>query len=151
MGVWAFILCIRHRWRKTKEQQPRRFSLIRKQSYVICVLSTRSFDWNLEAINIWTHCQLIWSGKVCIWLSVWEFQQLFLWQPFLNKFIHVENWETDHLQHDLYVDISNKFTLARVFVSHACTCTQINVNSFINNLVLFTRINSVLMRVPHIQ
>ena len=24
----------------------------------------------------------------------------------LNKLMHVENWETDHLQHDLYVDIS---------------------------------------------
>ena len=35
--------------------------------------------------------------------------------------IHVENWETDHLQHDLYVDISYEFTLAWVLVSHACT------------------------------
>ena len=158
MGVWAFIFCTGHRWRKTKEQQPSRFSKQifpeKKQRslllYVICVLSTRRCDWNLEALNIWTHCQFIWSGKVCIWLSVWEFQKLFLWQPFLNKFMHVENWETDHLQHDFYVDISNKFTLAWVFVSHACTCTQITVNSFINNLVLITRIHAVLMRVPHI-
>ena len=42
-----------------------------------------------------------------------------------------DNWETDHLQHDL--DISYNFTLARVFVSHACT--QINMNTFINDLV----------------
>ena len=42
---------------------------------------------------------------------------------------------------NLYVDISYKFTFARVFVSHACT--QINLNALNNN--------SVLMRVPHIQ
>ena len=99
-----------------------RFSLNRRQRslllYVICVLSTRSFEWNLESIDIWTNCQFIWTGKVYIWLLVWEFQKLFLWQPCFNKPMHVENWETDHLQPDLYVDISNKFTLVWVFLMH---------------------------------
>ena len=102
------------------------------------VSSTRSFEWNLEAINTWTNCKFIWSGKVYIWLSVWEFQKLFLWQPCLNKLKHVENWETDQLQHNLYLDMSYKFTLAWVFVSH--TCTQITVNTLTNDLVLFTGI-----------
>ena len=48
----------------------------------------------------------------------------------------IENWNTDHLQHYLYVDISYKFTLAFIFVSHACT--QITINTFINDLVFFT-------------
>ena len=127
---------------ENNETIPCRFSLNRRQRslllYVICVLSTRGFEWNLESIDIWTNCQFIWTGKVYIWLLVWEFQKLFLWQPCLNKPMPVENWETDHLQPDLYVDISNKFTLVWVFVSHACT--QITVNTFINNLVLFTGI-----------
>ena len=102
------------------------------------VSSTRTLSGILEPINIWTNCQFIWSGKVYIWLSVWEFQKLFLWQPCLNKLKHVENWETDQLQHNLYLDMSYKFTLAWVFVSH--TCTQITVNTLTNDLVLFTGI-----------
>ena len=81
------------------------------------VSSTWSFEWNFGTINIWTNCQFIWSRKVYIWLSVWEFQKLFLWQPCLNKGMYVENWETDQLQHDMYVDISHKFTLALAWVS----------------------------------
>ena len=124
------------------ETIPSRFSLSRKQRslllYVICIQHTKVLSWILESINTWTNCQFIWSGKVYIWLSVWEFKKLCLWQPCLNKLMHVENWETDQLQHDLYVDISYKFTLAWVFVSHACT--QITVNTFTNDLVLFTGI-----------
>ena len=98
------------------------------------VSSTRSFDWNLESINICTNCQFIWSAEVYIWLPVWEFKTLCLWQPCLNKLMHVENWHTDHLQHYyLYVDISCKFTLARVFVSNA----GITINTFVNDLVFF--------------
>ena len=52
--------------------------------------------------------------------------------PCLNKLMQIENWETDHVQYSLYVDISYKFTLACVFVSHACR--QITVNTFINDL-----------------
>ena len=51
-----------------------------------------------------------------------------------------KNWETDHLQHDLYGDISYKFTLSGVFVSHACT--QITMDTFINDLVLLAGIQS---------
>ena len=52
---------------------------------------------------------------------------------------NLKNYASDHLQHYLYVDISYKFTLAWdiwVFVSHACT--QITINTFINDLVIFT-------------
>ena len=48
----------------------------------------------------------------------------------------LESPNTDYLQHYLYVGISYKFTLARVFVSHACT--QITLNTAINDLVFFT-------------
>ena len=48
----------------------------------------------------------------------------------------LESPNTDYLQHYLYVGISYKFTLARVFVSHACT--QITLNTSINDLVFFT-------------
>ena len=63
------------------------------------------------------YCQFIWSGKVYLFLSVWEFKKLCLWQPRLDKLMHIENWNTDHLQHYLYVDVSYKFTLAWVFVN----------------------------------
>ena len=36
------------------------------------------------------------------------------------------NGETDHLQYDLFVNISYKFTLAEVFVSYACTRITLN-------------------------
>ena len=65
------------------------------------------FDGSLEA-TIWRKCPFIWAGKVYIWLSLRKFQKLWLSQPRLNKLMHFENWETDHLQHDLYVDISYK-------------------------------------------
>ena len=145
MGVGAFTFCTGHRWYVTQktnslETIPSRFSLNRKQRslllYVICVQYTK-FWVEFWTINIWTNCQFIWSGKVYIRLSVWEFQKLFLWHC-LKKVVHVENWETYQLQHDLYVDISYKFTLAWVFVSH--TCTQITVNTLTNDLVLFTGI-----------
>ena len=63
------------------------------------VSSTLSFDWNLESINICTNCQLIWPGKVYIWLPVWEFKKLCLLQPCLNKFMLVEklNWLKSYL------------------------------------------------------
>ena len=32
--------------------------------------------------------------------------------------MHVENWETDHIQHDLYVDISYKFTFACMYTNN---------------------------------
>ena len=142
MGVWAFILCNRHRWdiqqknKKNMKTYQADFPWTENKE-VFCftssVSSTRSFDWNLESINICTNCQFIWSAEVYIWLPVWEFKTLCLWQPCLNKLMHVENWHTDHLQHYLYVDISCKFTLARVFVSHA----GITINTFVNDLVFF--------------
>ena len=73
--------------------------------------------------------------------SVYLTQKLCIWKPCLNNLRLVKNCETDHLQHDLYVDISYKFTLAWVFVSHALKAyTQITINTSINDLVLFTGI-----------
>ena len=123
MGVWAFILCTWHRWRKTKEERPwtntkqifpeqktKKSFALRHLCPVHEVLSG-----NLESISTWTNCQFIWSGKVYIWLLVWEFQKLFLC---LNKVMHVENWETDQLQHYLYVDISYSLFHGYLFVLH---------------------------------
>ena len=46
MGVWAFIFCTGHRWRKTKEQQPSRFSKQifpeKKKKEVFCFTSSVS-------------------------------------------------------------------------------------------------------------
>ena len=133
---------------KTKEQTMKTYQADfpwTENKEVFCfttsVSSTRSFDWNLESINICTNCQFIWSGKVYIWLPVWEFKKLCLWQPCVNKVMHVDReWNTDHLQHYLE-DISYKFTLAWVFVSHACT--QITINTFTNHPFSFTIITHV--------
>ena len=160
MGVLAFILCNRHRWRK-KKKRPTTLKQYHPEfpwtenKEVFCftsslsMASTRSFEWNLESINIWTNCQFIWSGKVYIWLSVWEFKKLCLWQPCLNKLMHVENWETDQLQHDLYVDISYKFhPCMGICFSFIYTNKCEHFHKWFGTLY---RDNSVLMRVPHIQ
>ena len=98
MGVWAVILRTRHRWHKAKEQKnheniPSRCSLNRKQRsllfYIICVQYMK-FWLEFGTINSWTNCQFIWSGKVYIWLSVWEFKKLCLWRPCLNNLVHVD-------------------------------------------------------------
>ena len=67
---------------KTKEQTMKTYQADfpwTENKEVFCftksVSSTRSFDWNLESINICTNCQFIWSGKVYIWLPVWEFKK----------------------------------------------------------------------------
>ena len=132
MGVGVFILCNGHRWRKAKEQQPwngpletipSRFLLNRKQRslllYVICVQYTKFW------VEIWNPLipgQIVNSfgqGKCTFDCQSGNFKNYS--SSNLNKVTHVENWETDQLQHYLYVDISYKFTLAWVFVSHACT------------------------------
>ena len=50
------------------------------------------------------------------------------------------NGETDHLQHDLFVDISYTFTLAYGFVSYACTRITMNTCLSGKKFVLFTSI-----------
>ena len=59
------------------ETIPSRLSLNRKQrsllGYVICVQCMKCWL-EFGIINIWTKCQFIWSGKVCIWL----------WQPVVS-------------------------------------------------------------------
>ena len=146
MGVWAFILCTGHRWRKTKEQQPwnntkqifpeqktKKFFALRHLCPVHEVLS-----------GIWKPLipeqivNLFGQGKCTFDCQSGNFKNYSSGWPCLNKVMHVESWETNQLQHDLNVDISYKFSLAWVFVSHACT--QITVNTFTNDLVLFTGI-----------
>ena len=85
---------------------------------------------SLEAI-IRTNCSFIWSS-VHLTVSLGISKPMAL--ASLIKLMHVENWETDHLQHDLYVDISYKFTFAWVLVSHACT--RIIINTCRNDLSL---------------
>ena len=48
------------------------------------------------------------------------------------------NGETDHLQHDLFVDISYKFFLALGIVSYACTRITMNTCLSGKKLVLST-------------
>ena len=128
-----------------------RFPLNRKQRsllrYVICVQYT-TFWVELGTVNVWTNCHFIWSGKAYIWLSVWDFQKLFLWQPCLNKLMHVENWETDQLQHDLYVDISYKFhPCMGICFSFIYTNKCEHFHKWFGTLY---RDNSVLMRVQYV-
>ena len=157
MGVLAFILCNRHRWRKKKrptalKQYHPEFP---ENKEVFCftsslsMASTRSFEWNLESINICTNCHFIWSGKVYIWLSDWEYQKLFLWQPCLNKLVHVErlrNWST------------STWLLCGHFIQiHSCmgicsSCMYTNKSEhFYKWFGTLCRDNSVLMRVPRIR
>ena len=102
MGVWASILCTWHRWRKTKEQRPwtntkqifpeqkaKKSFALRHLCPVHEVLSGI-----LESINTWTNCQFLWSGKVYIWLSVWEFEKLFLLSQQGHACWELRNWST---------------------------------------------------------
>ena len=146
VGVWAFIFCTGHRWRKTKEQQhwnntkqifpeqkTKRSFALRRLCPVHEVLSGMRNPLKCgQIVNSFG------QGKC-------TFQKLFLWQPCLNKLMHVENWGTDQLQHDLYVDISYKFTLSWVFVSHACMYTN-KCEHFHNWFGTLYSDNSVLMR-----
>ena len=127
MGVWAFILCVPDtddvkQKNNDLEPIPSRFSLNRKQRsvlfYLICV-QYRKF-W-VEFWNPLIPGQILNSfgqGKCTFDCQSGNLKD---YSSCLNKVMHVENWETDQLQHDLYVDISHKFTLAWVFVSHAYT------------------------------
>ena len=136
MGAWAFILCTGHRWCKTKEQQPwnntkqifpgqktRKSFALRHLCLLHEVLS-----------GIWSPLisgQIVNSfgqGKCTISKTI-------PLATILNKLMHVENWETMTCMWTIH---TNSLLHAWVFVSHACT--QINVNTFINDLVLFTGI-----------
>ena len=105
---------------KPMKQYQADFSLNRKQRsllvYVICVQYTKFWpefgSSYLDKLSI----HLIMEG-VHLTVSLGMLKTMLC----LNELMHVENWESDHLQHDLYVDISYEFTLAWVFVSHACT------------------------------
>ena len=146
MGVWAFILCTGHRWRKTKEQQPWNNTKQifpeqkTKKSFALGHLCPVHELW-VEIWNPLISGQIVNSfgqGKCTFDCQSGNFKNSSSGCPCLNKVMHVENWETDQLQHDSYVSISYKFTIAWVFVSYAYT--QITVNTFTNDLILFTGI-----------
>ena len=142
MGVCAFILCNRHRWHIKQKNKPWKHTKQifpeqkTKKSFALhhlCpVHEVLTGIWN-ALISVQIVNSLGQGIKAYIWLPVWEFKKLCLWHPCLNNLMHDENWNTDHLQHYLYVDTSYKFTLAWVFASRACT--QITINTFINDLV----------------
>ena len=154
MGDWAFILCTRHRWQKTKEQvtmktYPADFPRAENKEvflfYIICVQYTK-FWLELGTISIWTNCQFIWSGKVYILLSVWEFKKLCLWQPCLN--IAHACWEVKYWSPSALL-VCGHFTQI-----HSCMSicfSYIYTNNFHKWFGIFHSDNSVLMRVPHIQ
>ena len=145
LGIY-FNLCTRHRWHKRKEQKTMKtyqadFPWTENKDlycFTSSVSRTRSFD------NIWTTCQCIWSGKVYIWLSVWEFKKLCLRQPCLNKLMHVENWNPDHL--------CGHFIQIHSCMSNCFSCMYTNnYKHFHKKFGIFYSDNSLLIRVPDIQ
>ena len=125
---------------KTKEQTMKTYQADfpwTENKEVFCftssVSSTRSFDWNLESINICTNCQFIWSGKVYIWLPVWEFKKLCLWSPstllVCGHFIQIHSCMS---------------------ICFSCMYTN-NYKHFHKWFGIFYSDNSALMSVPHIQ
>ena len=157
MGFWAFILCTAHRWRKTKEQQPwnntkqifpeqktKKSFVLRHLCPVHEVLS-RSGNPLISGQIV----NLFGQGRCTFDCQSGTFKNLFLWQPCLNKLMHVENWETDQLQRDLYVDISYKFHPC-MGICFSCMYTN-KCEHFHKWFGTLYRDNSVLMRVLHIQ
>ena len=130
MGVWAFILiCVpgtddikeknKKPWKHTKQIFPEQKTKKSFASHHLCpVHEVLTGIWNplisAQIVNSFG------QGKC----------------TFDCQSGNLKNYASDHLQHYLYVDISYKFTLAWVSVSHACT--QITINTFINDLVFFT-------------
>ena len=145
MGVWAFTLCKRHRWHyKTKEQRTMKtyqadFPWTENKEvfcFTLSVSGTQSFDWNLDPLISAQIVNSFGQGKCIFDCQSGNLKTMPLQATCLNKLMLFENWNTDHLQRYLYVDISYKFNLAWVFLSHSCT--QITINTFINDLVFFT-------------
>ena len=103
------------------------------------VSSTRSFDWNLESINICTNCQFIWSGKVYIWLPVWEFKKTMPLST-MSQQAHA-GWSRIEIL--ITFDIAFMWTFHTnsllhkyLFLVHVHKYNYIN--NFINDLVFFT-------------
>ena len=157
MGVWAFILCTRHRRHKTKEQKIMKTYQAdfpwTENKEVFCftssVSSTRSFDWNLESISIWTNCQFIWSGKVYIWLSVYELKKTMPLAT-MSQQAHacwgLKYWSLSTLL------VCGHFVQIHWSMSICFSCMYTNnYKHFHKWFGFFFSDNSVLMRVLHIQ
>ena len=125
---------------KTKEQTMKTYQADfpwTENKEVFCftwsVSSTRSFDWNLESINICTNCQFIWSGKVFIWLPVWEFKKTMPLAT-MSQQAHA-CWSR--------IEILTTFNITFMWTFHTNSLFHefINyINTFINDLVFFTGI-----------
>ena len=113
MGVWAFILCTRHRWHiKQKNKKPRKhtkeiFPEQKTKKYFVLhhlcpVHEILTGIWNPlisgQIVNSFG------QGKCTFDCQSGNLKNLCLWQPCLNKLMHVENWNTHHFQHYLYVN-----------------------------------------------
>ena len=113
--------------------------------------STRSFDWNLESINICTNCQFIWSGKVYIWLPVWEFKKTMPLAT-MSQQAHA-CWS--RIETLITFNVTCMWTFIQIHscmsICFSCMFKNNYINTFINDLVFFYCDNSVLLRVPHIQ
>ena len=112
-------------------------------SFTSCVSSTRSFDWNLESINIWTNCQFIWSGKVYIWLSVWEFKKTMplatMSQQAHACWSRIEILITFNIT-CMWTFHTNSLLHEYLFLMHVHNYMQLTINTFISDSVSFTGI-----------
>ena len=141
---------------KTKEQTMKTYQADfpwTENKEVFCftssVSSTRSFDWNLESINICTNCQFIWSGKVYIWLPVWEFKKTMPLAT-MSQQAHA-CWELKYWSPSTLL-VCGHFIQIHSCMSICFSCMYTNnYKHFHKWFGIFYSDNSALMRVPHIQ
>ena len=154
MGVWAVILCKRHRWHiKQKNKEPWKHT---KQIFPE-QRTKKSFSLHhlcpvhevLTGIwNICTNCQFIWSGKVYIWLPVWEFK----------NYASGNHVSTSSCL--LGIEILMTFNVTCLWTFHTNSILheylfRMHVHKYYKHfhkwIGIFYGDDSVLMRVPHIQ
>ena len=151
MGVWSFILCNRHRWHIKQKNKPWKHTKQifpeqkTKKSFALqhlCpVHEVLTGIWNPL---IFAHIVNSFGQGKCTFDCQSENLKNYASGNHVStsSCMLIENWNTDHLQHYFYVDISYKFTLAWVYILY---------KHFHKWFGIFYCDNSVLMRVPHIQ
>ena len=149
MKVWAFILCTRHRWHKTKEQKIQKTYQAdfpwTENKEVFCftssVSSTRSFDWNLEPLISGQIVNSFGQGKC----------------TFDCQSGNLKNYASGN-----HVSTSScmlRTEIRQILITFNVTCMSICFSCMYTNnykhvhkwFGIFYRDNSVLMRVLHIQ
>ena len=159
MGVWAFILCTRHRWHvKQKNQKPWKHTKQvfpeqkTKKSFALhhlCpVHEVLTGIWNplisAQIVNSFG------QGKCTFDCQSGNLKKLCLWQPCLNKLMHVDRelkyWSPSTLL------LCGHFIQIHSCMSICFSCMYTNnYKHFHKWFGIFYSDNSVLMRVPHIQ